>query len=91
MRETDLKGITRRSLLTSAGASVAGMLLAEPSLCATQSNRTATTTPANSSASSLLSSRSMLAYLSVGYAEVGRAGGVPVVLLHGWPYDIHSF
>ena len=29
--------------------------------------------------------------LNVGYAEVGPAGGKPVVLLHGWPYDIHSF
>jgi pimeloyl-ACP methyl ester carboxylesterase len=29
--------------------------------------------------------------LNVGYAEVGPAGGKPVILLHGWPYDIHSF
>jgi pimeloyl-ACP methyl ester carboxylesterase len=29
--------------------------------------------------------------LSVGYAEVGPANGAPVILLHGWPYDIHSF
>jgi pimeloyl-ACP methyl ester carboxylesterase len=29
--------------------------------------------------------------LSVGYAEVGRADGPAVILLHGWPYDIHSF
>jgi len=29
--------------------------------------------------------------LSIGYAEVGRSTGPPVVLLHGWPYDIHSF
>jgi pimeloyl-ACP methyl ester carboxylesterase len=29
--------------------------------------------------------------LNVGYAEVGPAGGSPVILLHGWPYDIHSF
>jgi len=29
--------------------------------------------------------------LSVGYAEAGPAGGRTVVLLHGWPYDIHSF
>jgi pimeloyl-ACP methyl ester carboxylesterase len=29
--------------------------------------------------------------LNVGYAEAGPAGGPPVLLLHGWPYDIHSF
>jgi pimeloyl-ACP methyl ester carboxylesterase len=29
--------------------------------------------------------------LYVGYAELGDAGGTPVLLLHGWPYDIHSF
>ena len=29
--------------------------------------------------------------LSVGYAEAGPVNGPVVVLLHGWPYDIHSF
>jgi pimeloyl-ACP methyl ester carboxylesterase len=29
--------------------------------------------------------------LNVGYAEDGAADGPPVILLHGWPYDIHSF
>ena len=29
--------------------------------------------------------------LNVGYAEAGPTGGPPVVLLHGWPYDIHTY
>jgi pimeloyl-ACP methyl ester carboxylesterase len=29
--------------------------------------------------------------LKVGYAEAGPANGPVVLLLHGWPYDIHSY
>jgi pimeloyl-ACP methyl ester carboxylesterase len=29
--------------------------------------------------------------LNIGYAEAGPADGPTVILLHGWPYDIHSF
>jgi len=29
--------------------------------------------------------------LNVGYAEDGPADGPVVILLHGWPYDIHSY
>ncbi|HVF54552.1 MAG TPA: alpha/beta hydrolase [Pyrinomonadaceae bacterium] len=29
--------------------------------------------------------------LEIGYAEVGPANGPAVILLHGWPYDIHTF
>lgn len=29
--------------------------------------------------------------LNVGYAEAGPSDGTPVILLHGWPYDIHTY
>ena len=29
--------------------------------------------------------------LNIGYAEAGPANGPAVLLLHGWPYDIHAF
>ncbi len=29
--------------------------------------------------------------LNVGYAEAGSANGPAVMLLHGWPYDIHTY
>jgi pimeloyl-ACP methyl ester carboxylesterase len=29
--------------------------------------------------------------LNVGYIEAGPLDGAPVLLLHGWPYDIHSY
>jgi pimeloyl-ACP methyl ester carboxylesterase len=29
--------------------------------------------------------------LNIGYAEAGPPNGPPVVLLHGWPYDIHTY
>ena len=29
--------------------------------------------------------------LNIGYADVGPARGPAVVLLHGWPYDIHTY
>ncbi|MGN6397188.1 MAG: alpha/beta fold hydrolase [Mucilaginibacter sp.] len=29
--------------------------------------------------------------LDIGYADIGPANGKAVILLHGWPYDIHSY
>jgi pimeloyl-ACP methyl ester carboxylesterase len=29
--------------------------------------------------------------LNIGYAEAGPGDGRPALLLHGWPYDIHSY
>jgi len=29
--------------------------------------------------------------LNIGYGDAGPANGPPVILLHGWPYDIHAY
>src|SRR5262249_44622945 len=29
--------------------------------------------------------------VNIGYAEAGAANSPVVILLHGWPYDIHSY
>jgi pimeloyl-ACP methyl ester carboxylesterase len=29
--------------------------------------------------------------LNIGYVDLGPADGPAVLLLHGWPYDIHSY
>jgi pimeloyl-ACP methyl ester carboxylesterase len=49
--------------------------------------------PAKTAASSSFASlkQTNAGLLNVGYVEDGPAGGSAVVLLHGWPYDIHSY
>ena len=55
----------------------------------TKSPQRSAITPANTSFATL--KQIDAGVLNVGYAEVGPADGPPVILLHGWPYDIHSF
>jgi len=55
-------------------------------------NAVAADTPAAATKSSFSPLKQINAgLLNVGYAEAGPAGGPPVILLHGWPYDIYSF
>jgi pimeloyl-ACP methyl ester carboxylesterase len=48
-------------------------------------------TPGEASASFGLLQQVEAGVLNNGYIEAGPAGGPAVLLLHGWPYDIHSF
>ena len=54
--------------------------------------QTRTLTPASPKNTSFASLKQVNAgVLNIGYAEDGPANGQPVILLHGWPFDIHAF
>ena len=76
----------RRSFLGVAALTVAA---AEPLLRA----RAAASSPARPAKSTLLGPVKQIdaGVLSVGYVDLGPAERPAVMLLHGWPYDIHSY
>jgi pimeloyl-ACP methyl ester carboxylesterase len=85
----------RRRLLRAAAASVVAAQLGMVGRANAQGgNTTPTRLPAikpgtNTSFASL--KQIDAGVLNVGYAEAGPSDGRPVILLHGWPYDIHSY
>lgn len=71
----------RRQLLGAAAAGAAGYpLIAQ-----------AATTAGTASAAPFPLRKVVAGELEIAFAEVGPKGGDAVILLHGWPYDIHSF
>jgi pimeloyl-ACP methyl ester carboxylesterase len=80
----------RRRLLGAAVLTVAAAELAMIDSADAQSNKISPIKPGtNTSFNSLKQIDAGL--LNVGYAEAGPANGPPVILLHGWPYDIYSY
>ncbi|MDG4665602.1 alpha/beta hydrolase [Mycobacterium sp. 236(2023)] len=74
-----MEPLTRRAFAAGLGLTIAASTLAGP----------AAATP---SAGALSPIRQVDAgALNVGYVELGPSDGTVVILLHGWPYDIHSF
>src|SRR6266536_2710697 len=87
-------GISRRRLLAIAGVSAGATLLNPRPLFAHEDGIVSTiaNTAANAKNTSFSSMKQIDAgLLNVGYAEAGPANGPVVILLHGWPYDIHSY
>jgi pimeloyl-ACP methyl ester carboxylesterase len=79
----------RRRFLQTAALTVAATQFAPENPAGAQTNLDTFKTGANTSFASPRQIDAGL--LNVGYAEAGPADGKPVILLHGWPYDIYSF
>jgi pimeloyl-ACP methyl ester carboxylesterase len=84
MKKTETNLVLRRRVLTMAGLSAGATLFARPQLFAHQGE-----TAKNTSFGSI--KQIDAGVLNIGYAEAGPASGPPVILLHGWPYDIHTY
>ena len=82
--------LNRRRLLSAAIVTVAAAEFAMSVPARAQGHRIDSISPGtNTSFASLKQVNAGL--LNVGYAEAGPIDGAPVILLHGWPYDIYSF
>ena len=93
MNEIQSTEISRRRLLAIAGVSAGAALLGRSPVFAEDASKPML---ANANADSKHTSFAPLkqidaGVLNIGYAEDGPADGKPVILLHGWPYDIYSF
>ena len=80
----------RRRFFGVAVGTVAAAQLAGPAVAEAQSKRTPLVKPGTHTSFAALKQIDAGA-LNVGYAEDGPRDGRPVILLHGWPYDIYSF
>jgi len=86
----------RRRFVTNAAITLAGTqfalnMSAEAQPAAKQNALDTQTFKAGTNASFAPLKQIEAGLLHIGYAEAGPADGEPVILLHGWPYDIYSF
>jgi pimeloyl-ACP methyl ester carboxylesterase len=80
----------RRRLLGAAVMTIAAAELGTTASADAQSSKINPIKPGTSTSFSSLKQIDA-GVLSVGYAEAGPVNGPPVILLHGWPYDIHTY
>ena len=81
--------LSRRAFSRAFAATVASASVASVAACAP----TPASPPAGAGANTSFGALKQIdaGVLNIGYAEAGPANGPPVILLHGWPYDIHSY
>jgi len=80
----------RRRFVGAAALALAAAELAGSASAQTKSSALPTVKPATNTSFAPLKQIDA-GVLNVGYAEAGPADGPPILLLHGWPYDIYSF
>jgi len=94
-RTPEENGYDRRRFIRNAAISVAAAKLVTMGLANAQSSTTDMANTGTNGAGSRTSFAPLkqvnAGVLNIGYAEDGPADGPVVILLHGWPYDIHSF
>jgi len=86
-------GRSRRSFLGTAATTLAASQFGVTGSAAAQSgkaNQVAAIKPGTHTSFASLKQIDA-AVLNTGYAEAGAADAPAVILLHGWPYDIHSY
>jgi len=84
---TSTTPLSRRSFATHTAVMLSGMSLGQVLIGNAQAaDKTFTIAPALGPLKTIEAGE-----LSVGYVDLGPAKGPAVVLLHGWPYDIHAF
>lgn len=93
MKHAKATGISRRRLLAMAGISGGATMLSSRRLLATTTGWSESDGEHSKMKNTSLGpiKRINAGVLSIGYAEAGPSHGRAVILLHGWPYDIHSF
>src|SRR5580698_261064 len=84
---------TRRSFLATAAMTIAATQLSMVGCAQSNGEQSADAPPTSPGSNATFGPIKQIdaGLLNIGYAEAGPADGPPVILLHGWPYDIYSF